>query len=111
VEECFRKLISLKEAAEHVPGAGVNTLKRRIRDGKLMAYRVGKAYATTLADLNEMIQACRVIPKELASTEARSAKVNTEASSANPLGLSQSELASMALDSALKQASGKKRNR
>jgi hypothetical protein len=111
VEQYPRKLISLKEAAEHVPGADENTLKRKIRAGKLTAYRVGKAYTTTLADVNEMVQASRVVPKEIASTDARLAKLKAGASSANPLGLSEIELASMALDLVLEQQRGKKRKR
>jgi hypothetical protein len=55
------RLMTLTEAAKLIPGADARTLKRRIRSGQLQAYRPGKAYLTTVADVAAMVQACRVV--------------------------------------------------
>lgn len=65
------ELITLDEAAKLIPGVDAATLKRRVRQGKLAAYRPGKFYMTTLADVQEFIQACRVQPKALDSGHSR----------------------------------------
>jgi hypothetical protein len=44
------------QAAAPVPGAAANTLKRRIRQGKLTAYRSGKSYLTTVSDIKSMLK-------------------------------------------------------
>jgi hypothetical protein len=57
------RLITLDEAAQRFfPDGSVsaNTLKRRIRQGALRAYKPGKAYLTTAADIREMVIAHRV---------------------------------------------------
>jgi hypothetical protein len=53
------KLITLAEAAKLIPGADANTLKRRARQGRLVVYRPGKAYLTTVAEVKRMIELCR----------------------------------------------------
>ena len=37
--------LTLADAAQLIPGANVNTLKRRARQGKLTVYRTGRACA------------------------------------------------------------------
>jgi hypothetical protein len=57
------EFITLAEAAKSIPGATADTLKRRARQGKLQVYRPGKSLLTTRADLQAMIEACRVVPR------------------------------------------------
>ena len=99
-------LLTLDQAAAFVPGANANTLKRCVRQGKLSATRPGKAYLTTLADVREMIAACRVTPKARDCGSAPPAPTAPP-----PLGSSLMEHANAALDSALAQASAKKKTR
>jgi excisionase family DNA binding protein len=54
------ELLTLDEAAKLIPRADADTLKRLIRSGKLRAYRPGKKYLTTRADVRAAIIACRV---------------------------------------------------
>lgn len=56
-------LISLDTAAALVPGADRDTLLRCIRQGRLNAYRVGKSYSTTRADVEALARQCLVVPK------------------------------------------------
>jgi excisionase family DNA binding protein len=51
------ELISLDEAAALIPGCDRATLLRRARQGRLTVYRPGKAYLTTRADVDRMVQA------------------------------------------------------
>lgn len=99
-------LLTLDQAAAFVPGADAGTLKRRIRQGKLWATRPGKAYLTTHAGVLEMIERCRVTPKARACGFAPPAPTAPP-----PLGSSLMEHASAALDSALAQASAKRKTR
>lgn len=91
------ELLTLDQAASLIPGADANTLRRRIRQGKLQAYRPGKAYLTTRADLVAMLEACRVVPAD----EKRRPK--TPQTVPNQLGLTSTDLAKMALDRALER--------
>ena len=59
------ELIPLAEAAKLVPGATKDTLLRQARAGRLAVYRVGKLYATTRADIDAMVKACRVVRKDV----------------------------------------------
>ena len=99
-------LLTLDQAAAFVPGANANTLKRCVRQGKLSATRPGKAYLTTLADVREMIAACRVTPKVRDCGSPRPARTAPE-----PVGSSEMDHGNAALDSALAQASAKKTRR
>src|SRR5258706_3685059 len=104
-------LITLEQAAALIPGADVDTLKRRVRQGKLTVYRPGKAYLTTHADVREMINQCRVVPKVQGCGYVHLVEMWPERSPTSPLGLSSTELANIRLDSALAQASKKRTKR
>ena len=78
--------LPLDEAARRMfPMGGVTaiTLKAQVRKGHLKAYRIGKAYHTTLRDMREMV---------------RLAEVKTAAA---PVRKPDADLASKALDAAL----------
>jgi hypothetical protein len=98
-------LLTLAEAATLIPGADADTLKRLARRGKLVVYRPGKRHLTTLADVQEAIRACRVTPKARDCGSVQVAKI------ALPPGSSLMELGNAVLDSALGQASAKKKKR
>jgi len=72
-------------------GVTADTLKRRARQGKLVVYRPGKPYMSTLADVWAMVQLTRVGHAPPRPTSAVP----------NPLGLTEMELSSLALDQAL----------
>lgn len=101
-------LLTLDQAAAFVPGADAGTLKRRIRQGKLVATRPGKAYLTTLIDVRNMVKACRVVPKVHASGSVHRDETTPETSPTNPHGLSATALANISLDSVLGPAKKKK---
>jgi hypothetical protein len=84
-------------------GVDADTLKRRIRQGKLAAYRPGKRYLTSLRDVWAMIEATRVV--------APLPRPRITPAAPNPLGLTASDLASMALDAALAGIPSKPRRR
>jgi hypothetical protein len=89
----FRTLDELARIAfPEDAGITADTLKRRARQGKLTVYRPGKAFVSTLADVWAMIQATRVKPSR-----------NREPSQAvpNALGLTETDLANLALDRVL----------
>jgi hypothetical protein len=96
-------LLTLAEAARLIPGANVNTLKRRARQGKLAVYRMGRAWLTTREAISEMVESCRVIPRVRDSIYAPPPKP------ARPAGLSEMALANLELDSMLTQAMKQKR--
>jgi len=98
------ELITLDIAANLIPGADAETLKRKIRAGKLQAYRPGKAYLTTRADIRRMIEACRVVPKVQGSVSSELDTIATENSPTTLNGLSSTELSEQALDLVLEQA-------
>jgi hypothetical protein len=99
-------LLTLDQAAAFVPGADANTLKRLVRRGKLSVTRPGKAYLTTAADVMEAIRLCRVMPKV-----RDCGSVPLVPTAPPPLGSCSMEHANAALDSALAQASAKKKTR
>jgi|SRR5882724_157301 len=101
-------LITLEQAAALIPGADVNTLKRRQRQGRLTVYRPGKAFLTTPADVQEMIRQCRVVPKVQGCGFVRLVETRQETPLTSQLGSSLTEIASAALDSALAQAKMKR---
>jgi hypothetical protein len=98
-----RALMTLAEAAKLIPDADARTLKRRARQGKLVIYRPGKQFLTTRADLMAMIEACRV--------KRPDAPQRTSPLVPNGLGLTEPDLAGMALDRALASLSTSKRRR
>jgi hypothetical protein len=85
----------LHEAAALIPGATSVTLKRRARQGRLVTYRPGKAYLTTAADVQRMVEACRVVQK------APGSGLEKHTPAVPPHGLSETDLSNAALDSAL----------
>jgi hypothetical protein len=87
-DDTLRPLVELARVA--FPDGGVTgaTLKFRARQGKLRVCRPGKAYLASLADVRDMIEACRVM---------RRPDRPTPSFSAGPLELSDANLASMAL--------------
>jgi hypothetical protein len=93
-------LITLNEAAKLIAGADANTLKRMHREGKLTVYRPGRAFVTTYADVMEAVtNRCRVAPKVRVSGSVPRVETPPASPRMNPLGLSSTELASIALDS------------
>lgn len=105
-------LITLDQAAKIIPGADADTLKRLHRAGKLTCYRPGKAFLTTRADVLEAVKhKCRVAPKARDSGSAPPAAMPEVPSPTPPPGLSSTELANAALDSALTQATAKRKRR
>lgn len=103
--------LTLAEAAKFIPGADANTLKRMCRAGKLTCYRPGKAYLTTAADVQEAIQSCRVAPKVPTCGYTPPVTTAPVPLPMPPLGLSSTEIAEAALDSALAQVKLKKTKR
>ena len=93
-------LLTLTEAAKLIPGADADTLKRRARQGKLVTYRPGKAYLTTRADVEAMIQQCRVAPKARDCGSGRRVAIAPAESPTNRLGLSSTVLAKSELAAA-----------
>src|SRR3979490_590035 len=63
-DDKFRSLEELARIA-FPEGSGVtaDTLKRRARQGKLVVYRPGKAFVSTLVNMKAMLEATRVQPK------------------------------------------------
>src|SRR5437870_4208704 len=91
------QLITLDQAAKFVPGADRDALKRLHRKGILTCYKPGKQLLTTAADVQEAVKTrCRVEPKDRDYGCAKPAPARTP-----PPGLSSTELARSALDSAL----------
>jgi hypothetical protein len=103
-DETLRPLGELARMA-FPEGSGVtaDTLKRRARQGKLIVYRPGRAFVSTLVNVRAMIEATRARP----AAEQQSPAVP------DGLGLSESELANLRLDRVLKglmeEAAEKKR--
>lgn len=101
-------LITLDEAARLIPGADADTLKRHARKGTLTVYRPGKAYLTTREDVMRLVESCRVVPKVRDCGFDHHARILPASPALQP-GLSEMALASRALDSALTQASKRRR--
>jgi excisionase family DNA binding protein len=93
------ELLTLQDAATLIPGADANTLKRLIRRGKLRAYRPGKKYLTTRADVHAAVIACRVSPP---------GGLPSPSDTSNSLGLTTTDLANLRLDRALGPAKKRK---
>lgn len=91
------ELITLDAAAELIPGADAETLKRMHRKGKLTCYRPGKAFLTTRADVMEAVRKCRVEPKARDCGGVPPAGMRPATSLTPALGLSSTELSSAAL--------------
>lgn len=64
--------ITLKDAADHF-GFTVSTLRAEAKRGRLEIYMIGKRHYTTPANIREMVQQCRVAPKDRAFTLTRDA--------------------------------------
>jgi hypothetical protein len=86
--------LTLDEAAKLLPGADRDTLKRLARRGILTVYKPGKAYMTTAVDVRDAMIKCRVVPK---------GRSQPTSETPNSLGLTEMDLANMALDRALAQ--------
>jgi len=99
-DETLRSLDDLARIA-FPEGSGVTakTLKARARQGKLVVYRPGKSYLSTLANVRALIEATRAKPT--------SKPIETPAVP-NALGLTQMELSRMALDRLLQGLDVKK---
>jgi hypothetical protein len=67
--------ITLAQAAE-IFGIGVATLRAEASRGRLTVYRIGRQDRTTINDIRQMVELCRVEPKAPASIVTRRA-VNT----------------------------------
>jgi hypothetical protein len=67
--------ITLAQAAE-IFGIGVATLRAEANRGRLTVYRIGRQDRTTINDIRQMVELCRVEPKAPASIVTRRA-VNT----------------------------------
>lgn len=87
--------LSLDDAAKLIPGATADTLKRLHRKGLLQTYRVGKPLFTTRADLNRMIELCKIKVQPLPAMRVSAIP--------NGLGLTEADLTRMALDRALER--------
>ncbi len=105
------ELITLDVAASLIPGADAGTLKRKIRAGKLRAYRPGKKYLTTRADVKRLIESCLVVQKAPVSGFVQPSMTTTESSPTLQTGLSSTAIARRALDLALEQVKRKKSRR
>jgi hypothetical protein len=93
-DETLRPLDELARLAFPDGGVTAKTLKLRARQGKLAVYRPGKAYLASLSGVRMMIEKTRVLPAE--ERERRPTAVVP-----NSLGLTEIDLANMALDHAL----------
>jgi len=99
-DETLRPLDELARLAfPENSGVTADTLKRRARQGKLIVYRPGKAFVSTLVHVRAMVEATRAKPP----SEPKAAPVVP-----NALGLTESDLARLALDHALDAAERKR---
>ena len=104
IDDTLPRLITLAEAATLIPHATAATLKRKIRQKKLIAYRVGKQYITTAENVWKMVfESCRVAPKVRTGFSAPPGTMPQDNSPTDRHGLSSTELANAALDSVLTQ--------
>lgn len=90
--------LTLKEAAERYRFK-LATLRHEAREGRLAVYQIGKAYYTTPADIQAMVEKCRV-PRSRTSTS-----IAPGTASASGMALDQS-----ALDAVLKTRLAPKSN-
>jgi excisionase family DNA binding protein len=84
-------------------GITKDTLKRRIRQGKLVAYRPGKAFLSSYADVHAMIESLRV--------KQKTAPLRLHPKPTLPPGITEADLASRALDHALEDARKRRKAR
>jgi excisionase family DNA binding protein len=92
-------MLTLDEAARRMfPTGGVtsDTLKRNVRKGTLRAYRIGRSYQTTMRDMRDM---------------AKDSIVSKYMPRKDSIGLVNVELASQALDEALRAARLKRKRK
>ncbi|MGY3590132.1 hypothetical protein ACVIGB_010284 [Bradyrhizobium sp. USDA 4341] len=95
-DETLRTLDELARLAfPATSGVTANTLKHRAREDKLVVYRPGKAYLSTLANVRLMLDATRV------KAPAKSNRASSDVP--NGLGLTESELATMRCERALQE--------
>jgi Helix-turn-helix domain len=73
--------ITLKDAAK-LFGFSVSTLRTEADRGRLTIYRIGNRYYTTPADIREMVNQCRVVPKVPAADSVMSDAERTSAAMA-----------------------------
>lgn len=92
---------SLSDLARTVfpDGSGItaDTLKRRIRQGKLVAYRPGKAYLSTYAAVREMMEKVQIKREPNPAEKWRAPRPEPP----DPLGRTPAQVASDALDHVL----------
>lgn len=69
------RYMTLEEASERIFGGNlpVSTLRARVRQGKLDAFKTGKKYLVTEDDVYEMVRRCREDRKARRSGSTRSA--------------------------------------
>jgi hypothetical protein len=78
-------------------GVTKDTLKRRIRQGKLIAYQPGKQFLSTYVNVRAMLECVRI------KREPRTGLKAPRSDPPDPLGRTPSQVASAALDYALEQ--------
>jgi hypothetical protein len=99
-DETLRPLDELARMAfPERSGVTADTLKRRARQGKLIVYRPGKAFLSTLANVRAMIDATRT---------GSAPKLKETPAVPNALGLTEMELSRLALDRVLQGLDAKK---
>jgi hypothetical protein len=94
-DETLRPLDALARLAFPDGGVTAETLRRRGREGKLPLYRPGKAYLASLSGVRVMIEKTRAHCAQELLAPRSTPRVP------NPLGLTEMELSSRALDQAL----------
>jgi hypothetical protein len=80
--------ITLAQAAE-IFGIGVATLRAEANRGRLTVYRIGRQDRTTINDIRQMVELCRVEPKAPASIVTRRAANTSSATVAASLDSAQ----------------------
>jgi hypothetical protein len=93
-DETLRPLDELARLAFPDGGVTAKTLKLRARQGKLAVYRPGKAYLASLSGVRVMIDKTRILPVQ--ERPPRPSLIVP-----NSLGLTEMDLANMALDRVL----------
>ena len=94
------RLMVLQEAALEMSPAGhvkVSTLRTAIKNGRLNAKRIGKAYFVTRLDLQAYEEACRVKPKEPVSISGPSGGGKTSSATSQLSGSSVTDQKKLAL--------------
>jgi hypothetical protein len=102
-DETLRPLDELARLAFPDGGVTGETLRRRAREGKLAVYRPGKAHLASLSGVRLMIEKTRVL-----SAQERPPRPMPVVP--NSLGLTQMDLASMALDRALEASADRRKS-